>query len=100
MSKFDIPVLAILSAAWADLPSALADGAQPNSSSSLPTTRIINLAKDPQHAPTVAELEARLKQWLAQFARPVGEFTPRRQAHRSEKLTGAGRFLPAGEVPE
>jgi len=36
----------------------------------------VNLAKDPQHAQTVAELTARLKQWLGEFDHPFGEFTP------------------------
>lgn len=36
----------------------------------------VNLAKDPQHSQTVAELKSRLKDWLAGFKRPFGEFTP------------------------
>ena len=35
----------------------------------------VNLAKDPKHAQTVAELKGRLKGWLAGFNRPYGEFT-------------------------
>jgi arylsulfatase A-like enzyme len=35
-----------------------------------------NLAKDLQHAQTVADLKARLKTWLAGFNRPFGEFVP------------------------
>ncbi|MEI7732278.1 MAG: sulfatase-like hydrolase/transferase [Verrucomicrobiota bacterium] len=35
-----------------------------------------NLAKDPQHAQTVADLKTRLKGWLAGFNRPFGEFVP------------------------
>jgi len=36
----------------------------------------LNLAKDPKHAQTVAELKSRLKEWLAGFPRPFGEFAP------------------------
>jgi hypothetical protein len=36
----------------------------------------VNLAKDPQHVQTVADLKSRLKEWLAGFNRPFGEFTP------------------------
>lgn len=36
----------------------------------------LNLAKDPKHAQTVAELKSRLKEWLAGFQRPFGEFAP------------------------
>jgi len=35
----------------------------------------VNLAKDPKHAQTIAELKGRLKDWLAGFNRPFGEFT-------------------------
>ncbi len=35
----------------------------------------VNLANDPKHAQTVAELRTRLKEWLAGFGRPFGEFT-------------------------
>jgi arylsulfatase A-like enzyme len=36
----------------------------------------VNLAKDTRHAQTVAELKGRLKEWLAGFKTPFGEFTP------------------------
>lgn len=35
-----------------------------------------NLAKDPRHAQTLAELKGRLKELLAGFNRPFGEFAP------------------------
>ena len=36
----------------------------------------VNLAKDSKHAQTLAELKSRLKEWLAGFNRPFGEFSP------------------------
>lgn len=36
----------------------------------------VNLIKDPKYAQTVAELRGRLKNWLAGFDRPFGEFVP------------------------
>jgi arylsulfatase A-like enzyme len=35
-----------------------------------------NLIRDPNNAATVAQLKARLKEWLAGFNRPFGEFVP------------------------
>ncbi|MCU0913487.1 MAG: sulfatase-like hydrolase/transferase [Planctomycetes bacterium] len=36
----------------------------------------VNLIKDPQQAQTVADVQGRLKDWLAGFNRPFGEFVP------------------------
>ena len=36
----------------------------------------VNLIKDPQYAQAVAELQGRLKSWLAGFDRPFGELVP------------------------
>lgn len=36
----------------------------------------VNLINDPQYAQTVARLRVRLKDWLAGFDRPFGEFVP------------------------
>ena len=36
----------------------------------------VNLIKDPGYAKTVADLQSRLKSWLAGFGRPFGEFVP------------------------
>ncbi|MHB8898966.1 MAG: sulfatase family protein [Thermoguttaceae bacterium] len=35
-----------------------------------------NLARDPRHAETLAELKGRLKEWLAELERPFGELAP------------------------
>lgn len=35
----------------------------------------VNLAQDPQHSQTVAELKSRLREWLAGFSRPFGVLT-------------------------
>lgn len=36
----------------------------------------VNLARDPKHAQTLAELKGRLRGWLVGFNRPFGEFGP------------------------
>ncbi|MFZ5829211.1 MAG: sulfatase [Planctomycetota bacterium] len=36
----------------------------------------VNLARNPEHAKAMAELKQRLKEWLAGFDRPFGEFVP------------------------
>jgi len=37
---------------------------------------LVNLARDPKHAQTLAELKGRLRDWLVGFKRPFGEFVP------------------------